>query len=339
MNVFRILHVANFGWFQYSTNYYSMDHKVSNGLIRMGHNVQNWSYREQVRGISPFYTTGDFFARNKMNKNLLMSVEQYRPHLLLLGHSELITKQTLHCIHNKFPEVRIAQWWVDPLDRVEHIRERLDILDAFFATTGKSALLSVFGSQYGKKMFFFPNICDRCIETGVAFESLHSEYDLVFIGRSTPDRISLLANLKSSCRDLVIGHFGYSSDTMRFGYSYMDTLIKSRMGLNYSRSNDIPLYASDRLIHLTGNGLLVFSPRVPNMDHLFYDDEIVYYDNLDNLIEKIKYFHANREEGKKIAMQGWRRAHQSYAAERVGRFMIETIFEIPYSEPYEWESI
>jgi glycosyltransferase involved in cell wall biosynthesis len=230
----------------------------------------------------------------------------------------------------------MAQWWVDPLDTVAHIRDRLDILDAFFATTGKETLQRVFGSLHGEKLFFFPNICDLCVEVGRAFEKSSPAYDLVFIGRSTPDRMALLDHLKAVCRGLVIGHFGHSPETMRFGSAYVETLKEARMGLNYSRFNDIPLYASDRLVHLAGNGLLVFSPRVPKMELLFSQEELVYYEDVGDLVEKIAYYHANEKEGQSIAQRGWMRAHRAYAAERVGQFMLETVFRKPYSEPYEW---
>ena len=334
--VLRILHVGNMGWFQEGIYYYAMDRKIANGLIRLGHNVYNWSHREQVRGLSPFHTTGDFFARKKMNLSLMRTVEQYRPHILFLGHSELVTRQTLVSIRERFPEIRIAQWWVDPLVDVAHIRERMDLLDVFFATSGKSALVKAFGAAYADKLFFFPNISDRSTEVGCAFKNFSPAYDLVFVGRATPDRTDLMNRLKLACPYLRIGHFGHSPETMVFGASYMEVLQQSRMGLSYNRLNDVPFYTSDRLTQLTGNGLLVFSPKVPGLERLFSDEELVYYDDTDALVQKILYFHENPEEGRRIAEQGWKRAHSSYAGERVGRFLLETIFEQPYTEPYEW---
>lgn len=58
------------------------------------------------------------------------------------------------------------------------------------------------------------------------------------------------------------------------------------MGLNYSRKNDVTLYSSDRIVQLTGNGLLTFSPRIPGFDQLYTEQEVVYFDDQFDLAEK-----------------------------------------------------
>ncbi len=59
------------------------------------------------------------------------------------------------------------------------------------------------------------------------------------------------------------------------------------MGLNYSRRNDVTLYSSDRIVQLTGNGLLTFSPRIPGFEKLYTEQEVVYFDDQFDLAKKI----------------------------------------------------
>ena len=114
------------------------------------------------------------------------------------------------------------------------------------------------------------------------------------------------------------------------GVDYTNALSNTRMGLNYSRRNDIPLYSSDRIAQLTGNGLLTFSPRIPEFTKLYAEDELVYFDHVDDLIEKVNHYHSYPEQAAQIAEKGWQRAHSTCAVERVVRFMEETLLNQPW---------
>ncbi|NNG05215.1 MAG: glycosyltransferase family 1 protein [Inquilinus sp.] len=108
------------------------------------------------------------------------------------------------------------------------------------------------------------------------------------------------------------------------------------MGLNYSRRNDCYMYSSDRLWQLAGNGLLTVTPRVPGMDRLFTEDEVVYFDSVDDLVDSVHRFHRDGGARRRVAEAGWRRAQQSFDTKRVANYMIETIYRTPFTEPYEW---
>ena len=110
------------------------------------------------------------------------------------------------------------------------------------------------------------------------------------------------------------------------------------MGLNYSRRNDITLYSSDRVAQLTGNGLLTFSPVIPEFDALYRQDELCYFANVDELIAQVEYYTQHPTQAAMIAERGWMRAHSSFATERVCRFMEEVVFRQPYSQYYEWQN-
>jgi len=96
------------------------------------------------------------------------------------------------------------------------------------------------------------------------------------------------------------------------------------------------LYSSDRIAHMTGNGLLTFTPKIPQFDLIYKDDEVIYFETLDELVEKVRFYSSNIELAAGIAEKGWLRTHQSCSSQRVTRFMEETIFQLPYTERYEW---
>ena len=165
----KILHVANFSHLDARTFHYACDRKLNNALTRNGHCVFDFSYRDIARAQGLFKHTK--WGIPKMNKQLIDRVSSFRPDLLLLAHSELITLETLQTVRNKFPSMAVAMWYVDGLcypERIAFIKKRLPFLDAFFATTAGSDLAALKRPQL--QVAYIPNPVDPTIETGKNFE-------------------------------------------------------------------------------------------------------------------------------------------------------------------------
>jgi len=90
---------------------------------------------------------------------------------------------------------------------------------------------------------------------------------------------------------------------------------------------------------LVGNGLLTFCPEIPGMDVLFGDDELVYFTDLDDLLEKTLQYHINERECRAIAERGWQRAHGQYNNTRVTAYMLKVLCGNPFSSDYEWQNM
>jgi hypothetical protein len=337
----RIVHAAIFNTYKYGTDFYSTDRKITNGLIRNGHFVYDFSYRDICRSESLFRTSK--FGTGKVNKKLLQVCHTIRPDLLLLGHSELINLETLTHLKKHLPGLKIALWFVDALFRTQthstkHILERLDGIDVFFATTGGD-YLKTFKTQ-NNTVAYIPNISDSAVDSHKNFTSDLLDIDFLYCGRDDSDSerktflSSLFNSLDKKINYEIRGAFG---NPLVFGHDYLQLLSRTRMGLNFSRRNDIYLYSSDRIVQLTGNGILTFSPKVPGMEKIYDDSEIIYFNELSDLIDQIAFYHANEPERKRVAEKGWKRTHTSYNAARVTRFMLELIWEDRFSENYEWK--
>ena len=334
----RILHVANFSTHKYGTNFYSTDRKISAGLIQNGHFVYDFSYRDISRSESVFKTTK--FGTNTVNKKLLETCDHLDPHLLLLGHSELIKATTLETVKQRHPEIKIGLWYVDALfnkERTRHVFERLENIDIVFATTSGNYL-----QKYATKKTiaaFIPNMVDTAIESYKTFDNSTFDHDFIFCGRdsSVPERRQFLHDLRQEAeKEMRCSFKGCLGNGFVSGFNYLRLLSRTKMGLNISRRNDVTLYSSDRLTQLTGNGLLTFCPEIPKMELLFSADEIVYFKDLNDLLSKLIFFHRHPEAGRRIAEQGWQRTHASYSAARVTQYMLERLFNQPLSSDYEW---
>ena len=111
MKSLKIVHCAHFNESKYGEVYYAMDRKVTNGLIRNGYFVYDFSYREIAKNNRKFGIKR--FGIDKMNTNLIETCQNIQPQILLLGHSELIYNKTLLQIKKEHPNIKIAIWWVD----------------------------------------------------------------------------------------------------------------------------------------------------------------------------------------------------------------------------------
>ena len=104
----------------------------------------------------------------------------------------------------------------------------------------------------------------------------------------------------------------------------------------FTQKNDVTLYSSDRIVQLTGNGLLTFSPRIPSFDKLYTENEVVYFDDQFDLAQKIQFYAVHPEQAKQIAEAGWHKTQASFNAKRITQFMLEVTFDQPLSAAYEW---
>ena len=89
----------------------------------------------------------------------------------------------------------------------------------------------------------------------------------------------------------------------------------------------MPLYTSNRMVHLASNGCLVMTPRTPHLEEIFSSDEVVYFDTVQDCEDKIRYYLAHTEEAIKIAKAGQKRAHSDYDAKVISSMMLKKIWD------------
>jgi hypothetical protein len=335
----KIVHVASFNYLKDGQSYYATDYKIQQGLIRNGHFVYPFSYRDTARCGNIFGSKR--WGVGKTNRRLIETCKNIAPDLLLLSHAELISGETLERIRLLLPNIKIAMWFVDPLWIQHHclnIQSKIDSLDVFFATTS-GTLLKAF-KRPRNRVAYFPNIADASIETAQCFAHSDLSIDFLFCGRDykEPERQAFLVELEKSLSFCNAQFFGCLGKPLIFGDVYTSQLSQAKMGLSYNRRNDVDLYMSDRIVQLTGNGILTFSPKVPDMELLYTHEEVVYFDSAEELHAKLRYFHTHDQERRNIARKGWGKTHRSFNGERITRYMIETIFDRPLSENYEWQN-
>jgi len=322
----RIVHAANLQLDKDGAHLWNQDQKIHHGLVRLGHFVYPFSINDRARMLSP--TKSKTFGKGRANKALIETCRNVHPDLLILGHAQFITAETIREIRRILPSIRIGLWYVDPLwdkEDTQHLRDRLDVLDALFCSTGGPLLEELVRPNCPAA--FIPSAVDAGIECHRAFETPEPEilHDLLFFGRDKgePGRRAFLQELKAKLPDLRVGYYGCLDQPGIFGWEKEQVIRRSKMALNLSRRSDVPLYSSSRIAELMGNGILTLTPRGAGLEGLYAEDEIAYFSDIDDLAAKARHFSENEPSRLAMARKGWERNHRDYSGTEIARFIVD----------------
>ena len=95
------------------------------------------------------------------------------------------------------------------------------------------------------------------------------------------------------------------------------------MALNLSRGNPTKHYSSNRIASLMGNGLMVFIDKKVEMNNFFDSNEIVSYNDIDDLANKIKFYKKNDKKRVKIAKKGKEKYFKLFNETKISKFIID----------------
>ena len=341
----RILHVGYAPVSMKSLNQHATGIKLCNGFIRNGHQVLALSDRDVARSFGFGHRR---FGRQPFNKMMRDYCRAHRPDLMVLGHADMLDAQTLTAIREDLPALKLVQWNVDPLfepDNIHRIEGKMDVVDITFVTTAGPSLAKL--RRAGTKVGFMPNPVDLSIETARMDEVEDPRYELFYAcgNPARPKRVvcgqawdmeSFMHDFMArqpGLRALTPGMFGQSLLT---GAAYQTALEQATIGLNISRRADDYLYSSDRLAHLTGNGLLAVIERTTGYDQFFGDDEMVFFSSLEELAELVARYRTDRAARQRVAASGRRHYVDLFNERRIAAYIVEAALGNLNSTRYPW---
>ena len=117
---------------------------------------------------------------------------------------------------------------------------------------------------------------------------------------------------------------------------YFKTISNSKMGLNLSRGSPIKYYSSDRLTQITGNGLVTLIDKKTGYQDFFTEKEMVFYENVDDLSEKIIKISRDEKLRKSIGKKGKAKYLKYFNSTLVANFIINKTLEIKDNKKYLW---
>ena len=347
----RIMHVTNFSERHDGRLYFvSIGQKISNGFIRSGHSVLNYSDRDMMRIGRGF---PDYIGKKNLNKKLISAVKNYNPHLVLFGHADLIHKSTLEIIKSYNKNLKVAQWFEDPLiengpdyeKNKEKVLGKVDFIDHSFLTTSPDDLeFKLNGSIF----HYMPIPADKSVERLKNFENKNTIYDVFFamshgVNRGvlkfgkTDEREEFINKLVKNNTNIKFDLYGLNGRQPIWAEEFFQILSRSRMALNLSRGEPKKYYSSNRIASLLGNGLLTFIDKKTKLNDFFTDKEIVFYKDLNDLSEKIQKYSVDDVMRKKIAKNGWKKYHSFFSSQKIADYIIDRSFDV-HKKKVHWEN-
>ena len=314
----------------------SLGKKFTNGFIRNGHDVIEISDRDYVRqnkGLNLFR------IKDKFHNYLIETFKNYNPDLIIFGHSDNITENILNDFKSINKNIIISQWNEDPFitnlpdtsGNMERLKKFIPIVNHSFITTNPSVLN--FSKKNNQNIHFFMTPVDKNIECFDVFK-LKPQNDIFYamshgVNRATlkggkiDNRVNFLNKLIKKIGGIKYDFYGFGKQEPVWGNEFYRSLLNSKMALNLSRGNPTKHYSSNRIASLMGNGLMVLIDKKVKMNSFFNSSEIVSYDHINDLAEKIKFYKKNDKSRIKIAKKGKEKYFKLFNEVKISKYIID----------------
>ena len=344
----RIMHITNFNERHNGRLFFNTGRRINNGFIRLGHSVLEFSDRD-IQKHYKSYT--DIKGSRSLNDKLIKTCYNYKPDMLVLGHADLISPTILGDLKDEYPNLRVSQWFLDPLNKngpdfkknKKRILDKSEFIDANFLTTSPDVLNFL---SKKTKNYFIPNPADFSFETlnnfnhecsnDVFFALSHGVHRGSLKLRTSDDREKFLIKLINITNNVKFDIFGINNVQPIWADQYFKTISNSKMGLNLSRGSPIKYYSSDRITQITGNGLVTLIDEKTGYQNFFNKSEMVFYKNLSDLSEKILKISKDDKLRKKIGRNGKFKYLKHFNSNLVAQFIIDKTFNNVNKKKYLW---
>ena len=344
---YKILHVTNFNERHNGRLFYNTGRRLNNGFIRLKHSVLTLSDRDIV---SYYRSIKDFDGSKTLNNKLTEVISNYLPDIIILGHADLIKKETLHFIKKNYPNIKIVQWFLDRMDskwrsNKSRFLDKMNMMDCNFCTTSPDVLK--FAKKY--KVFFIPNPADESLENLKIYNNKHYNNDIFFamshgvhrgiLKKGKFDRRENFINkLIKKIPNIKFDLYGMNNIQPIWADDFKKIISNSKMALNLSQGISTKYYSSDRIAQLVGNGILTFVDKRTKLNKFFSNDEIIFYNSINDLANKIIKYSENDKLRKKIAKRGRDKYLKNFNSTMVADYILKKTFNTRYKKKFLWEN-
>jgi glycosyltransferase involved in cell wall biosynthesis len=314
----------------------SLGKKFTNGFIRNNHDVLEISDRDFIknkRSILNFESNRQLFQRH-----LIESFKNYNPDLFFFGHTNNVDLSTLDELRSINKNLIISHWNEDPLmsdlkfskKNIDNIKPYVSLVDHNFITTDTSVIRNKFKNE-NFNFFFVPvdsniecfSVYNLCPQNDIFYAMSHGVNRGVLKEGYEDNRINFLEKLIKKIPHIKHDFRGFNNKQPIWGNNFNYALINSKMGLNLSRGIPTKYYSSNRIASILGNGLLTFIDKKTQLNDFFTNEEVIFYNNIDDLASKIKFYSKNDKLRIKIAKKGKAKYFKLFNGNRISKYIVD----------------
>ena len=336
-NKLRIINIYNTGQKNFHRLYnISLGKKFTNGFIRNGHDVLEISDRDFIRQNRNLFQAKNI---NKFQDYLIKTSKNYNPDLIFFGHTQNIFRDTIKEFKNLNHNLVISQWNEDPVMKsliyskknIQNITNYSDIVDHNFITTHPSVLKNQNINIKNLHFLFIPvdkniecfNVSKKKPIKDLFYAMSHGVNRATLKKGKNDSRIHFLNNLIKKLENIDYDFYGFQNKEPIWGNEFYKALINSKMGLNLSRGLATKHYSSNRIASLMGNGLLTFVDKKTQLNDMFGKNEIIMYENIKDLTNKINFYKKNDHLRSKIAAAGRKKYFKLFNELRTTKYIVD----------------
>ncbi len=339
-NNLRILNIYNLGQkLNHRIYNMSLGKKFTNGFIRNNNDVLEISDRDYMKQNRSFKLKGVY---NDFQDYLIETFKNYNPNLVFFGHTDNIDTNTLNVFKDLNKNIVISQWNEDPMmdgledskKNINKLHKYLNYVDQSFVTTEPKIIQKRIKGFNNLNFLFIP--VDRNIECFNVY-NLKPEKDIFYamshgVNRGKlkqgkfDERSTFLKTLIDKINGVKYDFYGYADNEPIWGNNFYEALINCKMGLNLSRGKPTRYYTSNRISSLIGNGLLTFIDKRTELNEIFNSNEVIFYNNIEDLSAKIKYYKKKDKLRKQIAKKGKNKYFKLFNEKRISNYIVQKSF-------------
>ena len=340
----KILHIANFD----EKNDYRLSNinfatKISNGFIKNKFHITNFSDR--------FFSQQNVFS--DIDDRIISIIENLKPALILLGHTNLLKTETLKNIKDKFSNTKIAFWYEDSINKKgpDYIKNRTflekykNYVDQYFITTDVNNIET---SIPRKKLNFIPVPASTFSENLNLHKIKNHEFDIFYavshgVNRGIlkknkiDERYNFLNLLMTESDDITYNVFGFNNVQPIWGSEFIKEISKCRFGLNLSRGEPVKYYSSNRIATLVANGIPTLIDEKIKFSDFFSNNEMIFYKNIHDLIDKINFYKKNERKRIQIGVNGQSKYFKIFSDIIVADYIASKTLGTKPSYNYVWD--
>ena len=323
----------------------SIANKLTKGFIRNDHDVVNFSYRD-------FNSKMLLKNNNTLNEKIINITKNYRPDLILLGHNNILTGETIEKIKSS-NNTKIALWYEDHLikggpsylNNLNLLEKNRDLIDQYFVTTFPKLINTKISKR---KLNYMPIPADRNIENLEIYKNNNRYKDLFFAlshgvnfgklkAKNVDEREKFLDELMLKNKKLTFNILGYAGEQPKWNYNYFKELSKCKTALNLSRGIPSKYASSNRIASLIANGIMTFIDKKTMYQDFFNSDEMGFYNDAEDLLNQLDKLNGNINKINKISRNGKIKYFSIFDNSIVGDYILHKTFDTKKKYNYIWD--
>ena len=254
-----------------------------------------------------------------------------KPELIFVIKGEIIFKNSILLL--KKNKIKIVVWWQDDPFKYKNLLDQYKFYDEFF----------IFDKSYSEELFkhnvkvvtWLPFAFNESLLPATDKSKNTKDFDIIFAGFASDERIAFFENVvKLGFKIKLIGNHWKKSKLLNDKATLLPNISPEeifkhysnvKIGININHKQSIT-GVNCRTFELCGFGVFQLTDFRKDLINLYnIGKELVVYENMDDLTNKVEYYLKNDAEREKIAVAGMTRTIKDHTYQKRMKYVTEKL--------------